>query len=49
MAKIDILNSYAKNLWIENDRLFDDSGEVDLKVENQNQTVTRKDPNDASA
>src|SRR5258708_18134329 len=46
MAKIDILNSYAKDLWIENDKLFDDSGEVDLKVENQNQTVTRKDPND---
>jgi hypothetical protein len=46
MARIDILNSYAKNLWIEKDRLFDDSGEVDLKVENQNQTVTTKDPND---
>src|SRR3981189_3158333 len=46
MARIDILNSYGKNLWIENDKLFDDSGDVDLKVENQDQTVTTKDPND---
>jgi NAD-dependent SIR2 family protein deacetylase len=46
MARIDILNSYAKNLWIENDKLFDDSGEVNLTVENQNQTATTKDPND---
>jgi hypothetical protein len=46
MARIDILNSYAKNLWIENDKLFDDSGEVDLKIDNPNQTVTTKNPND---
>jgi hypothetical protein len=46
MARIDILNSYAQNLWIENDKLFDDSGEVDLKVDNPNQTVTTKNPKD---
>jgi NAD-dependent SIR2 family protein deacetylase len=46
MARIDVLNSYAKNLWIENDKLFDDSGEVDLKVDNPNQTVTTTNPND---
>lgn len=46
MARIDILNSYAKNLWVEDDKLFDDSGEINLKVDNANQTVTTKDPND---
>jgi DNA helicase HerA-like ATPase len=30
MVRINILNSYSKNLWVEDDKLFDDSGEITL-------------------